>query len=181
MDLYEAWEKALKTTRIIRPRVQPLSTHETTRLPYIFLSESAVNRGDTAVRKGEVSVERPAIVLSSGLPQFEGFEFEEKMRLNEDFLKTFFLVRGVSFPSMKYKNLSSLDVHEGTIASAIERYSADLARDENVTTGLIAGQEDCWPLGVLIFVAGQAARSAPNDFRRLYGGPADGSYGASLS
>ena len=169
MDMHDAWEKALKTTRIIRGRVQPLSSHETTRLPYTYLSESSINRGDAVVRRGEVSVERPAIVLPSGLPQFEGFDFEDEMGLSEDFLRTFFLVRGVSFPSMKYRNLSSIEVYEGTLASAIEHYQAELARREDVTTGLIAGREDCWPLGVLIFVAGQAARSAPNDLRRLYG------------
>jgi hypothetical protein len=165
--MHEAWEKALATTRVIRGRVQPLATHETTRLPYIYLSESSVNRGDTVVRRGEVLVERPSIVLPSGIPQFEGFDFEEKMGLNEDFLKTFFLVRGVSFPSMKYRNLCSLEVFEGTLAAAIERHSAELARAENTATGLVAGRDDLWPLGVLIFVAGQAIRSAPGDLRRL--------------
>ncbi len=58
MDIEKTWEKALKYTEIIRPRVEPLNTFRTTHLPYIFLTESSVNVGDSVVRKGEVLVEK---------------------------------------------------------------------------------------------------------------------------
>src|SRR3989338_11517731 len=123
MNIQEAWEKALKTTEITRPRVQPLHTFEATLLPYIFLAESLVNTGDTVVRKGEIRVEKPSIVLPMNMPQFEGFEFEESLHMNEELLKSFFLVRGVSFPSMKYNNkVDSLDVFEGCLPKALEHY-----------------------------------------------------------
>jgi hypothetical protein len=57
MNIQEGWEKALKTTQIIRARAQSLETYSATQLPYIFLAESAVNSGDTVVRRGEVMVE----------------------------------------------------------------------------------------------------------------------------
>jgi len=135
------------------------------------LSASAVNSGDTVVRKGEVTVEKPAIVLPFNMPQFEGFDFEKEMDFNEDILKSFFLVRGVSFPSMKYNNIQSLlEIYEGGLSKAVEHYQTLLQRDENVHTGLIMGPEDCWPLSVIIFAAGQAARSAEGDIRRLFDG-----------
>jgi len=40
MDIHDSWEKALKATEIIRPRVQPLQTFEATQIPYVFLAES---------------------------------------------------------------------------------------------------------------------------------------------
>ena len=121
------------------------------------------------VRKGEVTVEKPAIVLPFNMPQFEGFDFEKEMNFNEDILKSFFLVRGVTFPSMKYNNIqSSLEVYEGNLSKAVEHYSSLLQRDENVHTGLIMGPEDSWPFSVIIFVAGQVARSAEGDIRRLF-------------
>ena len=69
MDIHKSWEKALKRTEIIRPRVQPLHAFESTHLPYIFLGESSVNTGDSVVRKGEVLVEKPALVLPPSTPQ----------------------------------------------------------------------------------------------------------------
>lgn len=168
MNIQESWEKALKHTEIIRPRVMPLETYATTKLPYIFLSESQVNRGDTVVRKGEIFVEKPAILLPFNLPQFEGFEFEEGMRINEDFLKSFFLVRGITFPSLKYNNkTSSLDVYEGRLDKAVEFHGNLLARQEDVSTGLVVGAEDVWQFSVLIFICGQVVRSADGDIKKL--------------
>ena len=100
MNIQDAWENALKKTEIIRPRVLPLSPDDTTPLPYILLSPAG---SKTIVRKGEVLVERPAIVLPHNMPQFEGFDFEKEMDINGEFLKSFFLVRGVRFPSLKYQ------------------------------------------------------------------------------
>ena len=168
MNIQELWDKAVKKTEIVRPRVQPLSTHSVTHLPYICLSESAVNAGDTAVRRGEVLVERPVIALPRNLPQFEGFDFEKGMNVNEDFFKSFLLVRGIQFPSLKYNNKSySLDVREGSLSRAIEHYKRELQAGENVHTGLVAGPEDCWQFSVLLFVCSQVARSADGDIRRL--------------
>ena len=169
MNIQDAWEKALKTTEIIRPRVQPLRTFEATHLPYIFLSESLVNSGDTVVRKGEIRVEPPSILLPFNMPQFEGFEFEETLHMNEDILKSFFLIRGVSFPSMKYNNQTdTLDVFEGRLSAAREHYGNRLAREENVNAGLITGSEDIWQFSILVFICDQVAKSADGDFRKLF-------------
>jgi len=168
VNIQDLWEKAVKKTEIVRPRVTPLHTHDVTHLPYIALSESAVNMGDTVVRRGEVRVEKPSIVLPYNLPQFEGFEFEEQMSLNEDLFKSFLLVRGVQFPAMKYNNQSySVDVYEGGLSKAIQHHKTVLQQSENVHTGLIAGPEDCWQFSVILFVCSLMARSANGDIKRL--------------
>ncbi len=168
MNIQDIWEKAVKKTEIIRPRVTPLSSYDVTHLPYVCLSESAVNTGDTVVRRGEVMVQKPTIVLPHNMPQFEGFDFEKEMQVNEDLFRSFLLVRGVQFPAMKYNNKSySVDVHEGSLSKAIEHHKTLLQRHENVHTGLIAGPEDCWQFSVILFVCSQIARSADGDIRRL--------------
>ena len=168
MDIQENWEKALKFTEIVRPRVQPLHTFSVTHVPYVFLSESSVNPGDTVVRKGEVVVEKPAIVLPFNLPQFEGFEFEDGANFSEESLNTFFLMRGVSFPSFKYNNkTSSIEVFEGGLSKAIPDYSAILSKAEDVHSGLVIGPEDSWQFSVIIFACSQVSRSAQNDIQRL--------------
>jgi hypothetical protein len=169
MDVHDSWEKALKSTEIIRPRVQPLQTFEATQIPYVFLAESVVNHGDTVVRKGEVTVEKPSIILPPDLPQFEGFEFDEKFSGVEDYLTTFLLVRGIRFPSMKYENkIDTLDIREEKLARAVEYFSRELQHQENVSTGLVIGSEDCWQFSVLIFICGQITRSAEGDVRNLF-------------
>ena len=114
MDIEETWERALKHTEIIRPRVKPLDTFKTTQLPYIFLAESSVNLGDCVVRMGEVMVEKPSIFLPPGSAQLDGFDFRDVSRKQQEMITNFFLVRGIEFPSFKYNNKTySLDIFEG--------------------------------------------------------------------
>ena len=168
MDIQEHWERALKNTEIVRPRVQPLLTFASTQLPYIFLAESSVNQGDSVIRKGEVLVEKPSLVLPSDFPLLEGFELEDQSRLYQSMLTDFLFVRGVRFPSLKYNNKThSLDIHEGKLTAAIEHFSKILQREENVSTGLIIGPEDSWQFSILIFICMQVQRSAATDIQRL--------------
>ncbi len=168
MNVQESWEKALRYTEIVRPRIQPLLTFEATHLPYVFLAESLVNQGDTVVRKGEVLVEQPSLVLPYNLPIFEGFDFEKRSSLEQDMLSAFLLVRGVRFPSLKYQNKTeSLDIHQGRLKNAVDQYSLQLQKEENVSTGLLMGPEDCWQFSVLIFICSQVLRSADGDMRKL--------------
>jgi hypothetical protein len=168
MDIEKVWEKALKYTEIIRPRVEPLNTFRTTHLPYVFLAESSVNVGDSVVRKGEVLVEKPSIILPPDSPQLEGFDFKDVSKYQEDMVINFFLVRGIRLPSLKYNNKTySLDIFEGRLSKAIERCSRELQKEENVTSSLIIGPEDCWQFSILIFVCMQILRSTDNDIKKL--------------
>ena len=168
MGIQERWEKALEKTEIIKPRVQELLTFSHTDLPYIFLSESSINIGDTVVRKGSVMVDKPSLILPMGLPQFEGFDFGKESDVKEDMVTNFLLVRGIKFPSLKYNNKTySLDLFEGRLSKAIDEYRDRLQREENVLTGLVIGPEDCWQFSLLIFVCAQVIKSADGDIRRL--------------
>ena len=120
MDIQKSWEKALSNTEIIRSRVQALLTFAATKVPYVLLSESRFDPSNTVVRKGEVVVERPAIVLPPNSPQFEGFDFTEEDRLSNDIFANFLYVRGINVPSLKYNNKTdSLDLHDGKLKNVI--------------------------------------------------------------
>lgn len=168
MSIQDSWERALKKTEIVRSRVQGLLTHAATNLPYIFLSESSVNMGDTVVRKGEVIVDKPSLVLPSASPQFEGFDFDKELHINEGMLTNFLLVRGVTFPSLSYNNRTySVDIYEGSLKKAIQNNLDKLQRQEDVHTGLIIGLEDCWQFSMLIFICTQVVKSAETDAKKL--------------
>jgi len=168
MDIQETWERALKNTEIIRSRVKALLTFAVTDLPYILLSKSAVNLGDTVVRKGKVFVEKPSLIVPSNLPQFEGFDFEKELHFNENTITNFFLVRGVKFPSLKYNNQTySLDIYEGRLDKAMKHFSDQLQRKEDVHSGLIVGPEDCWQFSLLIFICSMVIKSADGDIKNI--------------
>jgi hypothetical protein len=168
MDFYDSWTKALQSTEIIRSRVQGLMTFKDTNVPYILLSESSINEGDTVVRTGEVVVEKPAIILPPNIPQFLGFEFEKGQDTGKDSLINFLLIRGVSLPSLKYNNQTySLDIHEGKLSEAVKYYNDILQRQENVSSGLVVGPEDCWQFSLLLYICTQVARNANTDIRNL--------------
>ncbi len=168
MDLQDMWEEALKNTEIIRPRVQDLQTFDTTHLPYIALSKSSINAGNTVVRKGEVLVEKPSLLLPPQSPQFEGFDFEKELHFNQGILTNFLLIRGVRFPSLKYNNKTySLDIYEGELKKAVSFYHDKLQREEDVHTGLFTAPEDYWQFSMLVFVFTSVVKSADSDMQKL--------------
>ena len=168
MDISDNWKRALASTEIIRSRVQGLMTLSDTSVPYVLLCESSVNEGDTVVRKGEVIVHRPSLLIPPNNPQFSGFDLDKGKNLSDDSLVNFLLIRGVTIPSMYYNNqTSSLDIYEGSLSKAIKEYTELFQQEENVTTGLITGLQDCWPFSLLIFICSQIARNADQDIRRL--------------
>jgi hypothetical protein len=168
MDIQELWDLARKRTEILRLRLQDLSTFEATAVPYILLAESSLNAGDTVVRRGQVVIERPSIVLPKFTPQFEGFEFERDLHLSDDAVATLLLVRGIQFPSLKYRHqISSLDLFEGSLQKAIDRFTHELVRAEDIATGLVVGPEEAWQFSLLLLVGALVVRSAEGDLKRI--------------
>jgi hypothetical protein len=168
MDIQELWDLARRRTEILRLRLQDLSTFEATAVPYIFLAESSLNAGDTVVRKGQVVIERPSIILPRFSPQFEGFEFEQELHLSDDAIATLLLVRGIQFPSLKYRHqVSSLDLFEQSLQKAIDHFTHELVRAEDITTGLVAGPEEVWQFSLLLLVGALVIRSADGDLKRI--------------
>jgi len=168
MDAHAAWERALRETNIIRSRVTGLQTFSETHVPYILLSPSEINEGDTVVRTGEVLVHRPTLILPPNIPQLEGFDFASEDPFKENAMINFLMVRGISLPSMKYDNkISSLNVFEGKMDEAIGVYGNRLQREENTLSGLVSGPDDVWQFSLLIFVCSQIAKNSSTDIRRL--------------
>jgi len=168
MDIEQLWEKAKERTEVVRGRAKGLSTFSDTTVPYIFLAESAVNEGDTVVRKGKIIVDKPMIILPQDLPVFEGFDFEKELGLGQDLVQTFFLMRGLKFPSLRYNNtVYELEVEELSLSKSIAKYKGKMEREENITTAIIAGPEECWQFSILLYIAALAGRCARTDIMNL--------------
>ncbi|MFH1613032.1 MAG: hypothetical protein ABIB46_04830 [bacterium] len=170
MDLENLWQEALEKTQILRYRLKPLLTFQTTTLSYIFLSESVVNLGDVVVRKGNILVDKPLILLPPNYPQFQGFEFEEEEdQFSENDIRSFFLMRGIVLPSLKYNNKSySIETFEGSLEKAIDKFSVDLEQKKDIDYGLITGADDSWNFSLLIYVTNLMNKFVGNDLMNLF-------------
>ncbi|MBF0595729.1 MAG: hypothetical protein HQL22_12295 [Candidatus Omnitrophica bacterium] len=168
MEFHEAWERALKETEIIRSRVLSLPTYDDAHVPYLFLSPSTLNYGDTVVRRGKIMVQRPALMLPPNIPQLEGFDLQKNEGETDHSVFSFLLVRGITVPSLKYNNQThSLDIFEGDVRKAAAYFANQMEREEDVATGLLLGHEDVWQFSVLIFICSQIARNTEVDLKRL--------------
>jgi hypothetical protein len=169
MNIEDLWHKAITKTEIYRARLRTLHTFDQTILPYIYLGESLVNSGDVVVRKGKIAVERPIIFLPGNFPQFEGFQVEgSDVNFDSNTMAMFLLMRGISFPTMKYSNETyKLEVIPGPLQKAVDNYKKELERKEDVATGLIISTEDCWQFAALLYAANLAAKSMPDDIKNI--------------
>jgi hypothetical protein len=142
MDIEQLWDKAQEKT----------------------LAESSVNEGHTVIRRGKVVVEKLMVVLPEDMPQFEGFDFKEDLDIEGSSVQTFFLMRGIRFPSLRYNNsVERLDLEEGSLTKSIEKHKKQLEREENVTTALVAGPDDCWQFSILFYLASLVGRCTRAD------------------
>ncbi|KJJ84528.1 hypothetical protein OMAG_001632 [Candidatus Omnitrophus magneticus] len=169
MDIESLWEKAVNETEVVRGRVSELSTFQETAVPYIFLSESLVSEGTTVVRRGKLLVEKPMIILPQSLPYFEGFDFEGEMETREEFVQTFFLLRGVKFPSLKYNNITQeLKIEEEFLSKVIQKYKKQLEKKEEINTVLLTGPSECWQFSILFYIGALIGRCAKLDAEKLF-------------
>lgn len=166
MDLTDMWQLAMKTTKVRRKRLASLETFEDTRIPYVLVSEHPRGPAQSNVRQGHVQVGKPRLFLPDHHPQFEGFDFDQ-IEANENTIQTMMYVRGIRLPSMKFKNVRSHMLYDGTIDEAVAQYGREMGRAEDVDTGLILGQEAVWPFALLFYVSMLIAKNLPKDIERL--------------
>ncbi len=170
MSISDAFEFASKNTHILRERKNTLYTFGSTRLPYIFCAESTINEGDTVVRKGEINVDKPQIILPGQEASFEGFEFETESgeTVSGEELRMIFMARGVSFPNMRYKN-SGMDIRvvEEQKEQVLDKYQKYLEQEHDTRTGLLAGPDEFWTVSLMLYAGNQIARSGPDNLKEI--------------
>lgn len=168
MNLDKQWEKALDNTEIKRQKIQKLYTFRPTEIPYVILSASSINKGDTVVREGKISVDKPVVILPDNSPKLEGFDFQPDMNTNSDDINSFLFMRGIKLPSLNYNNdIYSLDIMEKSLKEAKKYHLNLLERKEDTSTGLIIGPEDCWQFSLVIYVAALIEKSAGSDIQNI--------------
>jgi len=166
--LEELWNEALKKTEIVLLPIKRLITFGNTQLDYIFLAPSLVNEGDTVVRTGKLDIGRPAIIVPKDAPTFTGFSSEEGSTISDQALQSFFLVRGMSFPSLQYTNeICAVDICEGSVSRASKLYYDRVRRNELISTGIVIGADSSWQFSVLLMGCSLIDTHVENDFKTI--------------
>ena len=164
-DLETKFKYALEHSVIHRARKSDLYTFGTTKLPYAFIAESAINKGDTIIRNGEISTEKPQLILGDHLPSFTGFGDEYEGKEQE---MSFLFGRMFHFPNLTYQHQStSLEVVPMELERVIDQQQAQLDANQNFRTALISGPEDCWALSLVIYASEMTKRSAPGNLKDM--------------
>lgn len=151
MSLEDLWNKALRTTEIVRLPIKRLVTFGVSECNYVFLAPSEVNKGDTTVRKGRIDIDRPSLVLPQAGPLFEGFSGSSGSEINDEMLQKFFYLRGIHFPQLKYTNEPyKLDLFEGSLMQAEKKFNEEVRYKEQVNTGIVIGEDASWQFSVIL-------------------------------
>ena len=158
------WARASEQTRLHRTRKHDLYTFGATRLPYIFLAESAINTGDTVIRRGEISTDKPAIILGHGdAPQFEGFQDS-----NNDERDQILFARAFRFSGLNVQNQGmQMDIVARETAALCDELMEELDSNRDSRTAIIEGPEDLWGLSLIFYAAKMTSRSAPGNMRDI--------------
>ena len=158
----ERWARAFDQTRLHRTRKHDLYTFGATRLPYIFLAESSINTGDTIVRRGEISTDKPAILLGNAEgPRFEGFQDGDGDQRDQ-----LLFARAFRFPGLNVQNQSMhMDIVARDMSALCDELMAELELKRDSRTAVIEGPEDLWGLSLIFYAAKMTSRSAPSNMR----------------
>jgi len=168
MSLEDLWEESLKQTEIVRLPIKRLLTFGSTQFEYIFLAPSLVNKGDTVVRKGKMDVDKPALILPKEGPAFEGFDSADASGIHDDQMRSFFYMRGISFPNFTYKNESyELDLFEGSLAKAEKAYTEQVRAHEKISTGIVIGKDTSWQFSLLLMGCSMIDAHIDTDLRAI--------------
>jgi len=66
--------------------------------------------------------------------------------------------------------VSDLEVDENSLFKCAGKHKKMLEREENVTTALVLGPDECWQLSLLLYVASLAGRCMRTDIMKLLNG-----------
>ena len=162
----DRWMRAKEGTQLHRTRQTDLFTFGTTALPYVFIASSAINTGDSILRRGELKTEKPAIIWGGGesseSSRFSGFE-EEGENVNQ-----VLFARAFRFPNLQVNNQGmQMEVLSREIRQLSDEIMSELDANGDRRTAVIEGPEDLWGLSLLIYAAEMTQRSAPGNLRDI--------------
>ncbi|GJQ13690.1 hypothetical protein GpartN1_g5481.t1 [Galdieria partita] len=167
MGIAEEFAEAWFNTSVHRRRREQLLVTATTELPYVLLSPAEINKQETSVRRGTLSVEKPQIIVPGQKQSIADFTKLDEEKF-EDIRNSLILARFVKFPTGRYLHQSyHLDIVDTPLEALTEKWIQKLEQQEDRTTGLITTKASSWRLALLVYVAQTVGRSMHKDLDAL--------------
>ena len=146
---------AVQHTEVLRLPSHSLATFGTTNVNYYLLTipvyAELVNEGETVVREGKVSAERPRVVTPSYLTRLEGFG-ENAGR----YLEMITREHGANMPGLlySYKNEpKGFTIVSDSLDAVAARLSERLDKEGDKLAAIIEGVDDLWDVSLLKFIS----------------------------
>ena len=159
-DIERRLKEAAQTTRIVRRREHSLYTFGNTKLPYAFFAASD-KANQAVVRKGNVLVERPQIMLPGTGASFEGFgniDFDNAGGSVSIFAAISRLIR---LPSLRYiHDSASKELIAKSAKGAADSAANDAEARGDSHLAVLEGRDELFLYSLMLYVGEMVARSA---------------------
>ena len=159
----ELFEKAIKSTEILKMPKRNLSTFGMTNINYRLLTELGKL---TRIREGKVISQRPEIIRPADINElFDGFgEFSDKYA--DEIYEIF--GRNTKILNYKFKNSTEKTFEAASELDKIyKKISGELDEKEDKLTAIIKGSEETWQISVMKFIVDLTLRSANDNISDL--------------
>jgi len=149
-------EYAARSTEILRPPKQSLSSFGMTNVHYYLLTEPAYSElmdestNETVIREGRVIAEKPRIVTPYYLSRLEGFSQEAKR-----YFSTLINVHGPDAPGLFYtyrNEPEGLNIVSDSLMTVVNRINEDIERRGDPLASIIKGEDELWDVSLMKFI-----------------------------
>ncbi len=144
-------EYALNHTELVRPPTQRLNTFGTTNVHYYILTEPMDSVGETRIREGKVTSERPRIVTSGYLLNaFEGFGDDAATQARAMLSRFEF---DPDIMEYKYRNdVGNSWVLSENISEVIIKIASKIDDENDSMAAILKAPDDAWQISLMKFI-----------------------------
>lgn len=149
MDRGREFEDVLGHTKVLRPPKHDLATFGTTKLHYHLLSRLETRK--TKIREGEVSSERPRILV----PQEIGRVFEGFGKETEEYARMLFHKFGSDLRMLEYRfknELKRSHLENEPLILVLRKIEEKLDRSKEPLAAVIEGIDRFWQVSLMKFI-----------------------------
>ena len=162
--------EAVRSTEILRPPKQSLSTFGTTNIYYYLLTQPAyveASQGitETVIREGRVIAQRPRIVTPYYLSRMDGFSLEARR-----YLINMIETHGPDATGLfyTYKNEpKELNIVTDSMIAVLEKLNTEIDKRGDPLTSIIKGLDELWDVSIMKFIYEVTRGSVGNNLQQM--------------
>ncbi len=159
-------EYALSHTELVRPPTQRLNTFGTTNVHYYILTEPMDSVGETRIREGKVTAERPRIITSDYfMNAFEGFGDDAAAKARTMLSRFDF---DPDIMEYKYRNdVGNSWILSENIREVILKIASKIDDENDSMAAILKAPDDAWQISLMKFIMDMTRSSLQKNVSEL--------------